>query len=116
VFVRRWPPLLTGSLVGLIGVVAYFRVEPLGVTAQLATLSRTLLDSWGLLADRLPGLDVLAGCIAVVSRTVIDNGWFVIAFVLASAAAAQLSGRFRPTAPTLRNGATALVGGALMGW
>lgn len=116
VFVRRWPPLITGVLVGLIGVIAYFRVEPLGVTAQLSTVSRTVLDSAGLLAGRLPGLDTLAGCIAVVSRAVIDNGWLVIAFVLASAASAQLGGTFRLTLPTLRNGATALIGGGLMGW
>lgn len=113
---RRWPPLITGTLVGVIGTAAYFRVEPLGVTAQLSTVSRTLMDSWGLLGGRLPGLDTLAGCIAIVSTVILNNGWLVMALVLGSAAAAQLSGRFRLELPTLRNGASAALGGVLMGW
>ena len=38
VLVRRWSPAITGSIVGLIGVFAYLRVSPLGVTAQLSTV------------------------------------------------------------------------------
>src|SRR5699024_377476 len=35
--VDRWPVLVTGTAVGIIATVAYLRVEPLGVTAQLAS-------------------------------------------------------------------------------
>lgn len=116
VFVRRWPPHLTGAAVGVIGVVAYFRVEPLGVTAQLSSLSRTALDSWGLLSGRLPGMDTLAGCIAIVSEVILNNGWLVIAFVLGAALAARLAGAVRVEVPTVGNGVTAALGGVLLGW
>ncbi len=116
VFGRRWPPLVSGTLVGLLAVVAYFRVEPLGVTAQLGSLSRTAMDRAGWLADRLPGLDTLAGCITVVSQAVLDNGWLVMGLVLGSFMVALPSGSFRPTRLKLGNASTALLGGVFMGW
>ncbi|MBX3142791.1 MAG: YeeE/YedE family protein [Trueperaceae bacterium] len=116
VFGRRWPPLLSGGIVGALAVIAYFRVEPLGVTAQLGSLSRTAMDRAGWLSDRLPGLDTLAGCITVVSQAVLDNGWLIMGLVLGSLAMALLSGRFRPSRLTVGNAGTALLGGVLMGW
>jgi uncharacterized protein len=116
VFVRRWSPLATGTLVGIIGVLAYLRVEPLGVTSQLGSITRTAMSDAGLLGDRLNGLDVLRGCATVVARIITDNGWLIAAFVLGSLAASLLAGRFRPTGVTLANGTTAFLGGVLMGW
>lgn len=113
---ERWHPLVTGALVGIIGVAAYFRVEPLGVTAQLGSLSRTLLADGGFLADRLPGLDAFAGCATQVMHTISDNGLLIGGLVLGSFAAALLADRFQPQRVTLRGGLTALLGGALMGW
>ena len=114
--VDRWPVLVTGAAVGIISMVAYLRVEPLGVTAQLASISRTVLDERGALPTTLFGLDRMAGCVAVVSQAIIDNGWLIIGLVLASLAAALTGDRFRPTRVTVRGGVTALAGGALMGW
>ncbi len=113
---ERWPPLITGGLVGLTGTFAYLRVEPLGVTAQLGSISRTTLDHTGWLPERLNGLDTLAGCATAVVQTITNNGWLVSGLILASFAAALLSDRFSPSPLTARNSATALLGGVLMGW
>lgn len=113
---HRWNPLLTGVLVGLIGVFSYLRVEPLGVTAQLGSISRTVLNNQGVLADRLPGLDTFAGCATAVIQTISDNGVLIIALVLGSFAVALAGGRFKLSKLTLRGAVTALGGGVLMGW
>ncbi len=115
-FRQRWNPLATGALVGLVGVFAYLRVEPLGVTSQLSSLSRTVLNDAGLLADRLNGLDTFAGCAAIVIQTITDNGWLIIGLVLASFAMALLSKRFSFSKLTVVNSITALLGGIFMGW
>jgi uncharacterized protein len=115
-FVQRWNPLVTGSIVGLVGVFAYFRVEPLGVTSQLGSVARTTLDNAGLLADRLNGLDGFSGCATVVTQTITENGWLVIGLVLASFGVALIGNRFKPSPLTPQGGITALVGGVLMGW
>lgn len=114
--IERWHPLITGVLVGLVGVFAYLRVEPLGVTAQLGSITRTALANRGLLPARLHGLDTLAGCATQVIQTITDNGLLVSGLVLASFAVALLGNRFQPSTLTLRNGTTALLGGVLMGW
>lgn len=116
IFIRRWSPLATGAAVGIISVLAYLRLEPLGVTSQLGSITRTAMSDAGLLGDRLNGLDILRGCATVVSQIVTDNGWLIGAFVLGSLAASVVAGRFRPSGVTLRNGSTALLGGVLMGW
>ncbi|MBO9310433.1 MAG: YeeE/YedE family protein [Chloroflexi bacterium] len=116
VFVTRWNPLVTGALVGLVGVFAYFRVAPLGVTSQLGSLTRTALSSAGLLADHLPGLDALAGCAARAGHAITNNGLLIGGLVAGSLAIALFTNRFRLSRLTLRGALTALLGGALMGW
>ncbi|MDX2163694.1 MAG: YeeE/YedE family protein [bacterium] len=116
VFGQRWNPLVTGGLVGLIGMIAYFRVEPLGVTSQIGSVARTALDSAGLLADRLNGLDTFAGCATAVVQAITENGWLIGGLVLGSFASALLANRFKPSSLTVGNSATALLGGVLMGW
>lgn len=115
-FAGRWNPLVTGALVGLIGIAAYFRIEPLGVTAQLGSISRTVLANQGLLEGRLPGLDRLAGCATQVVQAIMDNGFLIGGLVLASFAMALLAKRFEIGGLTTGNGLTALLGGILMGW
>jgi uncharacterized protein len=112
----RWPPLVTGAIVGALGVVAYLRVEPLGVTSQLGSLARTALDQGGLLPEQLNGLDALAGCATVVVQTITDNGLLVSGLVAGSLAAALAAGRFRPAWPTAQGAASAWLGGLLQGW
>ena len=116
VFQRRWHPLITGALVGIIGILAYLRVEPLGVTAQLGSIARTALHDAGHLGGRLPGLDTFAGCATMVAHLIMDNGLLVIGLVLASFSVALLGNHFRLSTLTPLNSFTALLGGVLMGW
>ena len=116
VLVDRWPPVLTGSLVGLVGAVAYLRVEPLGVTAQWGSISRTVLDGRGLLPETLVGLDTFAGCATVVLQTVLPNGWLIGGIVVASFAAALAAGRFGVERVSPSGGVAAALGGVLLGW
>lgn len=111
-----WGPVITGAVVGGIGILSYLRLEPLGVTAQLSSWSRTYMDSQDLLPDVLHGIDVLKGCVGIISATLTENGMLIIGFTVASFASAFAGGRFKPVRPTLGNGTTALIGGALMGW
>lgn len=115
-FRKRWSPALAGVLVGLIGTFAYLRIEPLGVTRQIGSSTRTLLDSQGALPEVLHGLDVLAGCIGVVSETITNNGWIILGIVLASFAAALSGNRFKIERLTLKGSISGLVGGVLLGW
>jgi uncharacterized membrane protein YedE/YeeE len=112
----KFSPATTGALVGVIGMIAYMRIEPLGVTRQLSAISRKEFEKQSLLPETLNGLDTLAGCVGIVTETISNNGWLIIGFVLASFAGALSANRFKFEIPTVRNSSTALVGGILMGW
>lgn len=114
--VRRWSPIATGAIVGGIGVAAYLRTTPLGVTSQLSTVSRSVLDSRNALPEVLHGIDMMRGCVALVSSTMTNNGWLVIGLVVASFAVAVGGGRFKLQMPTVGNSVTAFIGGVLLGW
>lgn len=117
IFVERWPFLPTGLLVGAIGTLAYLRVAPLGVTAELGSAARTAAGAAGLLPSTLHGLDGLRGCATMVKETLLsENGLFVLGLVAASFAAALVSGRFAPALPNRGQMLRGLIGGALMGW
>jgi uncharacterized membrane protein YedE/YeeE len=113
---RRWSPVVTGAIVGVIGIFAYQRTTPLGVTSQLSTISRSYLDARGALPEVLHGIDMMRGCVAIVSSAITNNGWLVIGFVVASFAAAVGGGHFKLQVPTVGNAVTALLGGVLLGW
>ena len=113
---ERWNPLVTGGLVGAIGTIAYLRVEPLGVTRQISTTARTLSLDNGIGPETLNGLDKMAGCIAVISEVITNNGWLVIGLIGASLAAAIAGNRFKLSAITPVNASTALIGGVFLGF
>jgi uncharacterized membrane protein YedE/YeeE len=113
---ERWSPITTGLLVGVLGTVAYLRVEPLGVTRQLSTTARTFMDSNEIGPETLTGLDRMAGCIAVVTQAITNNGWLAIGIIGSSFAAAFAGGRFKPSRLTVTNSSTALLGGIALGW
>lgn len=116
VFGQRWNPLVTGAIVAVIGAFAYFRLRPLGVTSQIGSITRTAMTDWGLLHDRLNGLDTFAGCVTLVVQTITDNGFLIGGLVLGSFAVALLSGKFQLSRLTPLNATTALLGGVLQGW
>ncbi|MGA0540564.1 YeeE/YedE family protein [Neotabrizicola sp. VNH66] len=114
---RRWPAVLTGVLVGGIAVLAYFRVGPLGVTAELGSLARTAAATGHWLPETLLGLDGFAGCATLVKETVLSrNGVFVLGMILAAAASATLAGDWKPAVPPLRDLPRLFTGGLMLGW
>ncbi len=117
VFVARWPTWLGGLAVGAIGTLAYLRLGPLGVTAELGGRSRQGAAALGLLPERLEGLDGFRGCAtALRDGPHSPNGLFVGGLVVASFAAALAAGQFRPARPGRGHVLRGLSGGLLLGW
>lgn len=117
IFEQRWPAYVGGLLIGFIGTLAFFRVAPLGVTAELGSIARTVGSQWHWLPERLEGLDSFSGCATVVKETLLsNNGLFVAGLVLASLASALFAGQFKPEKPKLLQIVRNFSGGILMGW
>ncbi len=116
ILVDRWPATVGGAIVGVLAAVAYFQVQPLGVTAGLGSLARGVLADAGLLPGTLHGLDAFAGCRTTAAPGLSPNGAFVLGLVLASFAAALPAGQFEPAWPTRSQVLRGTVGGALLGW
>jgi len=116
IFIDRWPATLGGAAVGLIGTLAYFQVQPLGVTSALGSVARSLSSTLGLLPETLHGLDGFAGCRTAVARLLTPNAAFVTALVLASFGSAVVAGQFQPAWPTRLQMLRGISGGVLLGW
>lgn len=116
ILVDRWPASVGGAAVGVLAAVAYFQVAPLGVTAAIGSVARSLLAYGGLLPETLHGLDGFAGCRTALVTGLSPNGAFVIALVLASFATALAAGQFTPARPTFGQVSRGLAGGVLLGW
>jgi uncharacterized membrane protein YedE/YeeE len=117
VFMRRWPAWLGGLFVGLIGVAAYLRLSPLGVTAEIGSRSRQVAAALDLLPSRLDGLDSFRGCATVIRDALLTpNGAFIGGLIAAALSAALVAGEFRPRLPTIGQALRGLIGGALLGW
>jgi uncharacterized protein len=117
IFIDRWPAWAGGLAIGALGTAAYLRVAPLGVTAEISGRSRDLGNAFGLLPQRLEGLDTLRGCVSIFRDAIVSpNGAFVIALVVASFAAALIAGKFKPALPNRGQVARGLFGGVLLGW
>jgi hypothetical protein len=100
----------------VIAAVAYFQVQPLGVTAAIGSVARSLLAYADLLPETLHGLDGFAGCRTALFAGLSPNGAFVIGLVLASFAAALTAGQFTPAWPTRNQAVRGVSGGVLLGW
>lgn len=116
-FGARWPSWVGGVLIGGLAVLAYFRVAPLGVTAELGSLARTSADNLGWLPPRLEGLDGFSGCATVIKETLLsNNGLFILGLVFGSWASALAAGDYRPSTGAPRDWLRGLLGGVLLGW
>lgn len=114
---RRWQPHTGGILIGALAVIAYLRVAPLGVTAELGSIARTVADNGAWLPARLEGLDTLRGCVTAVKESLwSNNGAFIAGLVPGALAAALFAGDFRLQLPSAGEALRALGGGLLMGW
>jgi uncharacterized membrane protein YedE/YeeE len=117
VFIKRWPPVITGTLVALIGAFAYFRVQPLGVTQEWGSIFRTAGFNAGLVPETLLGLDTARGCISAIKTALLsNNGLFVFGMILASFASALTAKQFTPSWPDARGVTLRFIGGILLGW
>lgn len=117
IFVNRWPAITTGLLVAAVSAFTYFRVSPLGVTAELGSLVRTAGTHSAIVPGTLAGLDTVRGCISAVKTTILSpNGLFVLGLILGSFASALLAGQFKPSWPSARGLAVRFIGGTMMGW
>lgn len=115
-FGPRWPTWVGGILIGTLALAAYLRVGPLGVTAELGSLSRTAANGLGWLPELLEGLDGFSGCATVVKETLLsNNGLFILGLVFAAWASALLAGDCAPRWPGLREALRNFIGGILLG-
>lgn len=117
IFGQRWPTYVGGILIGMLGTIAYLRIAPLGVTAELGSIARTAGAGLPGFPLRLEGLDGFRGCATVVKETLLSrNGVFVLALVAGAFAAALPAGDFQPRLPALRESLRLFTGGLFMGW
>ena len=113
----KWPTYVGGILVALIATIAFLRVSPLGVTAEIGSIARTSADYLNILPARLEGLDTLRGCLTIIKETFwSNNGLFIFGLVLGSLALATFSGDFKIQIPRIKESIRSLVGGILMGF
>ena len=114
---RRWSERVGAVGLGLLAVAVYFKVEPLGVTAELGRLVRQAGGPAGLVPERLNGLDTLAGCAtALTGEPVSTNALFVGALVGGSLVSALARSRFRLVLPSPAESLRGLVGGVMLGF
>lgn len=117
IFRDRWPAAVGGVAVGVISAIYFFRVAPLGVTAELGSLVRTEAAAFALIPETLRGLDTLRGCATVVKQALLsNNGLLVIGLIVSSFASALVAGQFKPALPTGGQVVRGLTGGLLLGW
>lgn len=112
---KRWSPWVTGTIVGLIGIVAYLRIEPLGTTRQLNSIAQSIGNRYDLYPD-LVGLEGLSGCIGAAVEVITNNGWLILGFFIAALAASISGNRFKYQPLTTKGTLSSLAGGTLLGW
>jgi len=113
----KWPTYVGGILIALIATIAFLRVTPLGVTAEIGSIARTSAGYFNILPIRLEGLDILRGCMTIIKETFwSNNGLFIFGLVLGSFALATFSGDFKIQIPKIKESIRSFVGGILMGF
>ncbi|WP_156844496.1 YeeE/YedE family protein [Leptospira wolffii] len=117
---RRWPAWVGGIGVGIVSLLYYFRVRPIGVTSEIGRLSRDFGNLLGVIPTRLEGLDSIAGCATTgeVSHLFTINAVFTLSLILGSFGSAIGAGQFRLNigeAPFVKS-LFSLSGGILLGW
>lgn len=112
---KRWSPWVTGTIVGIVGIAAYLRIEPLGTTRQLNSIAQNIGNRYDLYPE-LVGLEGLSGCIGAAVEVITNNGWLVIGFFIAALAASISGNRFKYQPLTTRGTLSSLAGGTLLGW
>ncbi|MBM30496.1 MAG: hypothetical protein CMD77_06250 [Gammaproteobacteria bacterium] len=113
----RWPTYVGGILVGLIAMLSFLRVAPLGVTAEISDIAKTTAGYFQFMPPRLEGLETLRGCIILVKNSFwSNNGLLIVGLVLGSLASAIFSEDFRIQLPNRIETVNSFIGGILMGF
>jgi uncharacterized protein len=118
VFVRGWPVLIAGAVLGGLNVLLFTAQEPWGFTGEVARWSAELAGLVGAAPPPLLGASDLPGCVMVVSDGLVNHMTFlVVGMWVGSFAGALGAGEFklrRPARPVRY--AQSLGGGVLMGY
>ena len=97
--------------------IAFLRITPLGVTAEIGNMARTTAGYLHMMPARLEGLDTLRGCITMIKNSFwSNNGLFIFGLVLGSFASAIFSENFKIQIPDRNEIFKSLIGGILMGF
>ena len=113
----RWPTYVGGILVGLIAMIAFLRISPLGVTAEISSIAKITAGYFHIMPSRLEGLDTLRGCITMVKSSFWSNkGLFIFGLVLGSFASAIFAEDFNIQLPNRNEIVKSLIGGIFMGF
>lgn len=119
VFVRGWPAVVGGAVLGVIGVLMYMVHMPWGVTGELARLSNAIMSTLNFAAPEALGLSDLGGCSGLSEETGLFTHTFAVtAGVLpGSLIGALFAGEFKLRFPReAKRYVQALGGGVIMGY
>ena len=119
VFVRGWPAVVGGGVLGVIGVLMYMVHMPWGVTGELARFSNTIMSTLNFAPPEPLGLSDLGGCSGLSGTTgLFTHSFAVTVGVLPGALVGALfSSEFKLRFPrNAKRYVQALGGGIIMGY
>ena len=119
VFVRGWPAVVGGGVLGVIGVLMYMVHMPWGVTGELARFSNTIMSSFNFAPPEAVGLSSLGGCTGLSDSAGLFTHSFAVTVGLLPGAlvGALFASEFKLRFPrNPKRYAQALGGGIIMGY
>jgi uncharacterized protein len=118
VFVRGWPVLIAGAVLGGLNVLLFTAQEPWGFTGEVARWSADLAGLAGAAPPPLLGASDLPGCVMVISDGLVNHmSFLVVGMWVGSFAGALGAGEFKLRLPARRvRYVQSLGGGVLMGY
>jgi uncharacterized membrane protein YedE/YeeE len=119
VFVRGWPAVVGGSILGVIGILMYMVHMPWGVTGELARFSNTIMTALNFAPPEPLGLSDLGGCAGLSGEAGLFGHTFAVTVGLLPGAlvGALFSHEFKLRFPrNPKRYVQALGGGVIMGY
>lgn len=119
VFVRGWPAVVGGGVLGVIGVLMYMVHMPFGVTGELARFSNTIMSTLNFAAPEPMGLSDIGGCSGLSDSTGLFTHTFAVTVGVLPGAliGALFSSEFKLRFPRdAKRYVQALGGGVIMGY
>ncbi len=119
IFVRGWPAVVGGAILGGINILMYMVHMPLGVTGELSRWSNGIMSAVGFSPPVLLGLSEIGGCAALATESGIFSHTFsvTVGLLVGAFAGALFAGEFKLRFPSkARRYAQSLFGGIIMGY